>query len=1060
MSQPPSPPPRPDDHPEAGFLSARSLKRGLLAELEASRESERPLRPEDLLVRWPSNPHSDPDVASLLFADYQQRHSRGESLRPEAYEARYPEHKDSLARLFRQHEVMRSLGGSASAAEIRLVLPSVGDEVFGFVLRHELGAGAFARVFLAEQASLAGRPVVLKTSDLSGDEPQTLAQLQHTHIVPIHSVHEDAAAGLRAVCMPYFGGASFSAVLKAVWETTGPVGGETPPNPRRGEELVEALKQVQAPTLEEVKGYHVISPSRAASRNAPEPPAAPGVRGRSAPDAAEGRRPLDVLRRLSYPRAVAWVIARLAEGLHHAHQRGVLHRDIKPSNVLLGADGQPMLLDFNLAQCQREGAEAVLGGTVAYMAPEHLRALNARTPALAQQVDHRSDIYSLGMVLFEALTGHNAFDQSGSYSPVPVLIEAMAVERSRAIPSVKQRRSDVPWGLESIVRKCLAPNPAGRYQQAEHLAEDLRRFLDDRPLKHAPELSWAERAQKWVRRHPRLSSSGSVALAALALLGLVAAAFAGVRGRLHAAREQLAESESQERVRAYEAGAVRALLLVNANTDLRDHTRQGRAVCEETLGLYGVLDRPDWQERPEWLRLTEDERRRLGDDTRELLLLLAWARTRVAPGDKGVLREALALLDRAETVAGLAHSPALWLDRASYLRQLGDEAGAAAAVAQAGRLRPANARDHYLLATAYARSAGKDGRARAIAELNRCIELNPRYYWAWFQRGVCHQSAGDHLLAAADFGACVGLWPEFAWAHFNLGCAHDRAGLKEEAVRSYTAALARDAVFVDAYLNRGMALLALGRTVDALADFTRAADLRPSDAALHAGRGMALEALGRSRESDDAFAAAFARLGSAPAAIQDRVRCGYAFSVSGRLPDRAKLAFDEVLARQPRHAEALYGRACVAAARGRPEEAVRFLERTLAAEPGQGFGGETPPTLMMEARRHLAIQLARCGRFAEAFAAVNLCLEREPRSGPSLYAAACVAARAAERAGGSDAGRASAAKALSLLREAFARGYGRDKVALDPDLAALRGEPAFAQLTATPDQPKQKGAGP
>src|SRR3954452_7379068 len=92
-------------------------------------------------------------------------------------------------------------------------LPAMSDDIFHFRLRRELGRGAFARVFLAEQADLAGRPVVLKCTTIEGSEPQTLAQLQHTNIVPIYSVHEDRAAGLRAVCMPYFGGASFAQVL-------------------------------------------------------------------------------------------------------------------------------------------------------------------------------------------------------------------------------------------------------------------------------------------------------------------------------------------------------------------------------------------------------------------------------------------------------------------------------------------------------------------------------------------------------------------------------------------------------------------------------------------------------------------------------------------------------------------------------------------------------------------------------------------------------------------------------------------------------------------------------
>src|SRR5205823_13515629 len=97
----------------------------------------------------------------------------------------------------------------------------------------------------------------------------------------------------------------------------------------------------------------------------------------------------------SYIQATAWIVAQLADGLHHAHQRGILHRDIKPSNILLSAEGEPLLFDFNLAQDDNiDPSLATLGGTVAYMAPEHLRALVGRTAALIRLVDQRSDIYS------------------------------------------------------------------------------------------------------------------------------------------------------------------------------------------------------------------------------------------------------------------------------------------------------------------------------------------------------------------------------------------------------------------------------------------------------------------------------------------------------------------------------------------------------------------------------------------------------------------------------------------------------------------------------------------
>src|SRR5438067_4354169 len=220
------------------FAESRSRKREILAELRDSWQRGRPARPEQLLERWPGETSKDPDVASLLFEDYLQRAERGERPSTEDYEERFPEQRDSLAHLLNQQDLLRSLGASnPSLPELRL--PAVGEELFGFHLKDELGCGAFARVFLAEQENLAGRPVVLKVSAIEGDEPQTLAQLQHTHIVPIHSVHEDPRAGLRAVCMPYFGGASLSQVLRSLWETS--------KRPTRGAELVEALSVVSGP---------------------------------------------------------------------------------------------------------------------------------------------------------------------------------------------------------------------------------------------------------------------------------------------------------------------------------------------------------------------------------------------------------------------------------------------------------------------------------------------------------------------------------------------------------------------------------------------------------------------------------------------------------------------------------------------------------------------------------------------------------------------------------------------------------------------------------------------
>src|SRR4051812_22717785 len=177
-------------------------------------------------------------------------------------------------------------------------LPSPGDEVFHFRLGRELGRGAFARVYLAEQEDLAGRRVVVKCSTTEGTEPQTLAQLQHTNIVPIYSVHEDRQAGLRAVCMPYFGGASLAHVLQYLWTANA--------RPTQGEELVRALEAVQGAA--EPLSTDADRLKKTSTREVKKLP--PQAAGRSS-----GPTPLDLLRGLNYHRAAAWIVARLADGL-------------------------------------------------------------------------------------------------------------------------------------------------------------------------------------------------------------------------------------------------------------------------------------------------------------------------------------------------------------------------------------------------------------------------------------------------------------------------------------------------------------------------------------------------------------------------------------------------------------------------------------------------------------------------------------------------------------------------------------------------------------------------
>jgi tetratricopeptide (TPR) repeat protein len=648
-------------------------------------------------------------------------------------------------------------------------------------------------------------------------------------------------------------------------------------------------------------------------------------------------------------------------------------------------------------------------------------------------VDQRSDLYSLGLVLAEMVTGRRPFEQGGSYSALTTQIETMAIERSKSAPSLRQARRDVPWSLESIARKCLDPDPVRRYQQGDHLAEDLRRFLDDRPLKYAPELSRLDRVRKFFRRHPRLTTSGSILVAALAVLLAVGGALIAARAHLAEARTRLGKAQAEERKRAHDAGAVRALCLVNTILGRHDHVRQGIAVCEQTLALYQLPDRTRCPEHPDWVYLTAAERHQLAEDRRELLLLLAGARVRLAPDDRPTLLGALALLDEAEAISGLASSKALWFDRAGYWTQLGDPRRAAAARDRAETIPASSARDHYLLAISYARHGGRDGYTRAIAELNAALDLQPRHYWSALQRGICRMELGESAQALGDFGTCIGLWPEHPWGYFNRGCVLDRMGLKLDAIHDYTAALKCDPHFVAALVNRGLARVELQQSGPALSDFDQALALGgPGDAALAAGRGLALEAMGRRAEADAAFQEAFTMAPDLDP-VRLRLRWTYGFAVSARLPREAQAAFDEVLRRDPNHPQALYGWAMLAMNRGDLASARRCFDRALEANPG-----------FLEARRYRAVLLSRQGAWDQATRDINWCLDRQPSSGETLYAAACVAARAAEAAPSPRA----LDQAFDLLERAWSLGSGR-RAHEDPDLAALRRDPRFLHRMGT-----------
>ncbi len=201
-------------------------------------------------------------------------------------------------------------------------------------------------------------------------------------------------------------------------------------------------------------------------------------------------------------RAAAELVETLARAVQHAHDKGLVHRDLKPSNILVTADGTPKVGDFGLAKrLEGDAGQTQSGavvGTPSYMAPEQAWGRN-------QAIGPTTDVYALGAILYEMVTGRPPFLGA---TPLDTVLQV----RSQEPVPVRRLQPQVARDLETICLKCLEKEPARRYDSAAALADDLRRFLDGRPVRARP-VSWWGRAVKWAKRRPALVAGGSLALA-------------------------------------------------------------------------------------------------------------------------------------------------------------------------------------------------------------------------------------------------------------------------------------------------------------------------------------------------------------------------------------------------------------------------------------------------------------------------------------------------------------------------------------------------------------------
>jgi len=453
---------------------------------------------------------ADPALDAMI-EDVANRLQAGDKVDLEAIARRDPDRAELLRQLLPSIRMMADIGRSIVQNAAGLESLGSGPEALGVIgdyrIIREIGRGGMGVVYDAEQISL-GRQVALKVLPLAAAidpkqltrfhiEAQAAAHLHHTNIVPVYAV--GCERGMNYYAMQFIEGPSLAAVIREFSRRNGPVAAEPP----------GAADMASVVAVDLAEGRFELDRSADATEPHEPQPAEDGSpqmpSGRSLEIAGPIARK-DPSRGRAYFRAVAHLGIQAAEALDYAHRMGVVHRDIKPANLLVDVQGNLWITDFGLARMQ-EGSDLTLTGdllgTLRYMSPEQ---------ALSQRigVDYRTDIYSLGVTLYELVTLKPAFDGHDRQE----FLHQVAFEEPRPLRRID---ASIPRELETIVQKAMAKEPSGRYATAQELADDLRLFLDDKPIR-AKRPTLLERATKWARRH----QAATVAAFAILVVAVVA----------------------------------------------------------------------------------------------------------------------------------------------------------------------------------------------------------------------------------------------------------------------------------------------------------------------------------------------------------------------------------------------------------------------------------------------------------------------------------------------------------------------------------------------------------
>jgi WD40 repeat protein/serine/threonine protein kinase len=564
-----------------------------LYERETASRREKQLMPD---------PSSEINPLDQLAEEFVERYRRGERPALSEYISRRPELADQIRDLFPGLVLMEGIrpeAGEATGAFAGTVITSGAERpqrLGDYRILREVGRGGMGIVYEAEQESL-GRHVALKVLPASAlldplhlqrfeREAKAAAKLHHTNIVPVYGVGSDA--GLHYYVMQFIQGLGLDEVLAELKRQRR--GGQVPAAPANdtpggsggsSARVVSAVDVAQAmlkgdfSTRKDEGGRMKDEPEPASSSVhpssfIPHPSSSsvhlPGSSGQSRLSET-GRQ---------YWHSVARVGIQVAEALAYAHGQGILHRDIKPSNLLLDTGGTVWVTDFGLAKA--EGSEDLtrtgdIVGTVRYLAPERFQG----------QADARSDLYALGLTLYELLTFRSAFDETDRNKLVAQVMHA-------ELRPPRQISPDVPRDLETIVLKALERESEHRYQKATELAEDLKRFVNNEPIRARRVSAW-RRAVLWARRRP--AAAGLLAVSALAVvaLGVLVTGFV-YNTQLKGALQETEEAKEKAEIATKEAERNKYFLHI---AQAHAGWREGNLVGVEKLLDECPSDQRNWE---------------------------------------------------------------------------------------------------------------------------------------------------------------------------------------------------------------------------------------------------------------------------------------------------------------------------------------------------------------------------------------------------------------------------------------------------------------------------------